>query len=88
MSVLMTRRKKKNYVQVLCIILELLPSDPGLEEVGLKGAYSENNGVHQYMRLLIGLPILPAEHKEETFLHLARKSSSPLQPLVKLVRDT
>ena len=54
-----------------------------MQTCGVVKAYREQQGVHTYIRQLLALPFLPAQHIKVTFLHLKPRANSPqLQDLV------
>ena len=54
-----------------------------VQTCGLVKAYREQQGVHKYIRQLLALPFMPAQHIRVTFLHLKARANSPqLQDLV------
>ncbi|XP_048755039.2 uncharacterized protein LOC125666009 [Ostrea edulis] len=54
-----------------------------VQSCGLVRAYKEQQAVHKYIRQLLALPFLPAQHIIETFPHLRDRANTPqLQDLV------
>ncbi|XP_053400515.1 uncharacterized protein LOC123558320 [Mercenaria mercenaria] len=45
--------------------------------LGLKPRYMERGSVHNYIRSLLALPFLPAQHIEPAFVELASRANSP-----------
>ena len=59
-------------------------------ELGLQVAYSNDASMHKYLRKVLSLPYIPAEHIEEQFLRLCRKAngSQVTDRLLNYVRNT
>lgn len=45
-----------------------------IQEVGLQVSYTNDAGIHRYLRKVLSLPYVPAEHIEELFLNFYRKA--------------
>ncbi|XP_052819923.1 uncharacterized protein LOC128245737 [Mya arenaria] len=86
--VLMTRRTKQDYVAVLRAVRERL-GDPIVEwfmldfeaaawqavtRLGLAPAYTQKGGVYHFVRKLLALPYLPAEHVRPAFLTISEQA--------------
>lgn len=61
-----------------------------IQELGLQVAYSNDASMHKYLRKVLSLPYIPAEHIEEQFLRLCRKAngSQVIDRLLNYVRNT
>ena len=57
-------------------------------DLGFKVPYQTSGAVHEYIRQLLALPFLPAEHITAMFGTLADNATPPLQPLVDYIRTT
>ncbi|KAI0232988.1 hypothetical protein LSAT2_016769 [Lamellibrachia satsuma] len=59
------------------------------QELGLRRAYLEDNATFMYVRKLMALPLLPAEHISPVFAVLERKArAEPLEALVAYIKET
>lgn len=57
-------------------------------DLGFKVPYQTSGAIHEYIRQLLALPFLPAEHIPAMFGTLAGNATPPLQPLVDYIRTT
>lgn len=48
-----------------------------VQSLGLARAYKEQQAVHSYIRQLLSLPFLPAQHIPDTFHHLRGRANTP-----------
>lgn len=48
-----------------------------VQSLGLARAYKEQQAVHSYIRQLLSLHLLPAQHIPETFNHLRGRANTP-----------
>ena len=55
-----------------------------IQELGLQVSYTNDAGIHRYLRKVLSLPYVPAEHTEELFLRFYRKADG-CQSLLKLL---
>ncbi|KAI0220396.1 hypothetical protein LSAT2_028071 [Lamellibrachia satsuma] len=59
------------------------------QELGLRRVYLEDNATFMYVRKLMALPLLPAEHISPVFAVLERKArAEPLEALVAYIKET
>ncbi|XP_053390676.1 uncharacterized protein LOC123565429 [Mercenaria mercenaria] len=59
-----------------------------VQNLGLTGAYMQDEGTHWFIRKILALPLIPAEHAAPAFEHIQRKGTPPLQPLLEYVQST
>ena len=60
-----------------------------VQVLGLQVAYSNDNATYQYIRKLLSLPYLPAEHIQPIFTKLQEKAATPpLQELTNYIQTT
>lgn len=57
-------------------------------DCGLKVAYQECGSVHTYIRQLLALPYMPAEHIPQIFENLQSNTTPALLPQTKYINDT
>ena len=58
-----------------------------VKQFGLSAMYQQCEGVYDYIRQLMALPLLPARHISPAFNHMKKASSEPLKRLVDIDRQ-